>query len=230
MQKFAVYDLDRTILRRPTFTLFLFWAAAVDRSWRLLLAPVWLLLALGYLLRFYSRNIFKPASIRLLLGPRISAERMDRLAQRFAAWRIPADVPPGAAAMIAQDRADGYRLVLATAAPEFYAQTLGDVLGFDAVIATRHRRSEDGDWLAELESENCYGPEKARRVTEWLAAQGGDDPDGGGGRHIRAYSDHPSDAALFALVDQATLIGRKPKLAALAARNGWTLRDFSKMA
>lgn len=227
MQKFAFYDLDRTILRRPTFTLFLFWAAAVDRPWRLLMAPLWLLLALGYVLRLYSRNIFKPTSIRLLLGRRISAERMDRLARRFAAWRIPADVPPGAAATIAQDRADGYRLVLATAAPEFYARTLADALDFDAVIATRHQRSEDGDWLAGLDGENCYGREKARRVTEWLAAQ---DDDDAGRRHIRAYSDHPSDAALFALVDQATLIGRKPELAALAARNGWTLRDFSKTA
>ena len=36
----AIYDLDRTVLRTPTFTLFLLWAAWREAPWRLLLLPV----------------------------------------------------------------------------------------------------------------------------------------------------------------------------------------------
>lgn len=224
MQKFAIYDLDRTILIRPTFTLFLFWAAATERPWRLLLVPLWLLLAAGYALHLYDRNGFKPAAIRLMLGKNLSAERMKILAQRFADWRIPADVAPGAKAAIARDRAEDYRLIMATAAPEFYACALGRALGFDAIIASRHARRDDGSWQPQMIGENCYGPEKARRVAEWMAAHAAD----GAPSHIRAYSDHPSDAALFTMANEAVLVGRGAKLAALAARNGWILQDFSK--
>jgi phosphatidylglycerophosphatase C len=222
MQKFAFYDLDRTILSTPTFTLFLYWAAATDKPWRLLLTPIWLLLAIGYTLKLTDRGGFKPAAIRLFLGSDMSQARMAKLAQRFADWRIPADVAPGAAKAIARDRAEGYRLIMATAAPEFYAQALGDKLGFEAVIASRHLRAADGAWSPQIDGDNCYGAEKGRRVAAWLAAQKIE-----GLRHIRAYSDHPSDASLFALADESVLVGRSAKLASLAQREGWTLSDFS---
>lgn len=223
MQKFAIYDLDRTILRTPTFTLFLFWAAATNGVWRLFLAPLWLLLALGHALNLYDRSRFKPAAITLLLGRSISAARMQRLAQRFSAWRIPADVAPGAKAAIDQDRREGYRLIMATAAPEFYAKALGDALGFEAVIASQHKRDADGNWLSAMDGANCYGAEKGRRVAAWLSENSQQ-----GAHHIRAYSDHPSDAALFALADEAILVGRGGKLAVLARKEGWDFRDFSK--
>lgn len=222
MQKFAFYDLDRTILRTPTFTLFLFWAAATERPWRLLLTPIWIAYALGYALKLTDRGGFKPAAIRLFLGRDMSEARMARLAQKFADWRIPADVAAGAAHHIAEDRAAGYRLIMATAAPEFYAAALGEKLGFETVIASRHLRTDDGAWSPQIDGDNCYGAEKGRRVAEWLAINCD-----GGPRHIRAYSDHPSDASLFALADQAVLVGRGPKLAALATQQGWTLKDFA---
>ena len=219
--RIAVYDLDRTVLRMPTFTLFLLWAAARSAPWRLLLAPVFLGLLAGHALGLYSRDALKPAAIALMLGRRLPAERMARLAADFAAWRVPADVQPGARAAIARDRAAGYHLLLATAAPEFYAAALAEALGFDACIATRHRRAADGGWPAALDGTNCYGPEKARRVAEWLAA----DPQRAA-HHMRAYSDHASDAPLFALADEAFAIGRRGRIAKAARDNGWTLMDF----
>lgn len=220
----AIYDLDRTVLRKPTFTLFLLWAAWKSAPWRLLLLPALAALMIGYALRLYGRNGFKPAAIRLMLGPRLSPACAADLAARFAAWRVPRDVPPGAQACIARDRAEGYHLLMATAAPEFYAGAIADALGFDAIVATRHRRDGDGNWLPLLDGENCYGPEKARRVTEWLDANAA-----GGAAHIRAYSDHPSDAPTFALANESWLIGRGHNLAHLAAQHGWRVLDFETM-
>ena len=217
----AIYDLGRTVLRKPTFTLFLLWAAWREAPWRLLLFLALAALMIGYALRLYGRDRFKPAAIRLMLGPYLSSTRAADLAARFAAWRVPRDVPPGAEACIARDRAEGYRLLMATAAPEFYAGAIADALGFDAIVATRHQRDADGNWLPLLDGENCYGAEKARRVTEWLDANVAV-----GAMHIRAYSDHPSDAPTFALANESWLIGRRRSLARLAAQHGWRTLDF----
>jgi HAD superfamily phosphoserine phosphatase-like hydrolase len=217
----AIYDLDRTVLRKPTFTLFLLWAAWREAPWRLLLLPALAALMIGYALRLYGRDRFKPAAIRLMLGASIAPARADKLAADFAAWRVPRDVPPGAATCIARDRAEGYRLLMATAAPEFYAGAIAEALDFDAIVATRHRHDSDGNWLPLLDGENCYGPEKARRVTEWLDANAAD-----GAVHIRAYSDHPSDAPTFALANESWLIGRSRNLTRLAAQQGWRTLDF----
>lgn len=113
---------------------------------------------------------------------------------------------------------------MATAAPEFYARAIADALGFDAVIASRHRRDAAGNWLPALDGPNCYGAEKARRVAEWLAANGCE------GAHIRAYSDHVSDAPTFALAREAWLVGRGDKVARLAAKHGWQVADFEDAA
>lgn len=221
----AIYDLDRTVLRTPTFTLFLLWAAWREAPWRLLLLPALAALMIGYALGLYGRDRFKPAAIRLMLGKNIAPARAEALAAAFAAWRVPRDVPPGAAACIARDRAEGYRLLMATAAPEFYAGAIAEALGFDAIVASRHRRDDAGHWLPLLDGANCYGAEKARRVGEWLATNAPD-----GTAHIRAYSDHLSDAPTFALAGEAWLIGRGDKYVRLAAKHGWRAADFEDPA
>src|SRR3546814_1351143 len=93
---------------------------------------------------------------------------------------------------------------------------LAEALGFDAIVASRHRRDTGGNWLPLLDGPNCYGTEKARRVGEWLAANAAD-----GTAHIRAYSDHLSDAPTFALAGEAWLIRRGDKFVRLAAKHGW---------
>lgn len=223
--RIAIYDLDRTVLRKPTFTLFLLWAAWREAPWRLSLLPALAALMIGYALRLYGRDRFKPAAIRLMLGASISLARAETLAAAFAAWRVPGDVPPGAAASIARDRAEGYRLLMATAAPEFYAGAIADALGFDAIVASRHQHDAAGNWLPILDGANCYGEEKARRIAEWLAANSP-----GGVAHIRAYSDHVSDASTFALANESWLVGRGEKFARLAARHGWRTADFEDAA
>lgn len=220
--RIAIYDLDRTVLRTPTFTLFLLWATWRAAPWRLLMLPALLALFAGAGLRIYDRDTFKPAAIRLMLGSRIPAAVATDLAQRFAAWRVPADVPPGAATTMARDRTEGYRMLLATAAPEFYAGEIGAALGFDGVVATRHLRGADGAWLPAIDGTNCYGPEKARRIKQWLAEHAAP-----GHCRLRFYSDHVSDAPSFALADECYVVGRGNKLARYARMHGWTLVDFS---
>src|SRR3546814_21126165 len=100
---------------------------------------------------------------------------------RISDWS--SDVCSSDLAAIARDRAEGIRLLMATAAPEFYAGAIAEALGFDAIVATRRRRAAAGNWLPALDGGNCYGADKSRRVREWL-----DPASGGGAGHLPAYS------------------------------------------
>ncbi len=223
MQHIAIYDLDKTILRTPTFTAFLLFAAknmGRGLAWRL---PLWILAMMGYGLKLYGRKSLKQFGMGLFIGKKITAAQAKDLSRAFAAKVVPADVLPGAAAAMQADRAAGYRIVIASAAQAFYAQDIGASLGVETVIATENQRISGGDFRNLIDGENTYGPEKLRRVTAWLQAQGLDRSD----CRIRAYSDHASDAPLLDWADEAVLVTADPAKAAGAQKRGWQVKDFS---
>jgi predicted membrane channel-forming protein YqfA (hemolysin III family) len=57
--KLAIYDMDRTITIRGTYTPFLLHVAARMAPWRLMLAPLVLIAMLAYVLRFIPRKRLK---------------------------------------------------------------------------------------------------------------------------------------------------------------------------
>ncbi|NJM50335.1 MAG: hypothetical protein HC843_05120 [Sphingomonadales bacterium] len=84
MQRIAIYDLDRTIVKTPTFTAFLFFAAQhLNRAlwWRI---PLWAAAMAGYALKLYGRKAMKQFGIRLFIGHQMPANRAEGLARTFA--------------------------------------------------------------------------------------------------------------------------------------------------
>ncbi len=204
MQRIALYDLDRTVTRAPTFTPFLLHMAASGTRWRLLGMPLWVLAMLGYKAGLYGRKPLKQFGLALLVGRVVKSPALAARIDAFVARQIARNIRPGARAQIAADRAAGVRCVLLTAAPEIYAESLAEALGFEACIATRHRRDGAGHLLALIEGENNYGAEKVARVEAWLLQQG----IARAQCHITAYTDHASDAPIRDLADAGVIVGR----------------------
>jgi phosphatidylglycerophosphatase C len=222
MHHIAIYDLDKTILRTPTFTAFLMFATQQRGGslwWRL---PFWGGAMAGYVLKLYGRKPLKQFGMRLFISKVFTASQADDLSRAFAAKLVPGDVLPGAAAAMQADRAAGYRIVIASAAQAFYAEHIGAALGADAVLATQNQRTAGG-FTAKIDGENNYGAEKLRRVISWLSAQGLDRSE----CHISAYSDHISDAPLLDFADEAVFVTASDVKAAAAQSRGWQVRDFS---
>lgn len=217
-RRIAIYDLDRTVTVKPTFTRFLAFAARRRAAWRLLFAPAWVAALIGYKLKLYPREPMKAFGIRLFIGARFSNAVRDDLAQAFAAAEMAGNIAPGALRAMAKDRSAGAMLILLSAAPDIYAPVIAQNLGFDDCIATRHQRSGD-DWLAAIDGRNNYGAEKVRRVEAWLSAQGMSRAD----CHITAYSDHASDAPIFDFADEAVLVGSHH-----APQSGWSQEDWAQ--
>jgi HAD superfamily hydrolase (TIGR01490 family) len=224
MTEIAIYDMDRTITRGATYTPFLLHAARARAPWRLLLAPLVVLAMLAYVARLIGRGRLKEINQALLLGRRVAPAGLVDVVEGFADRTMAANVLPGALARIAEDRAAGRRLVMATASYRFYASAIAAGLGFDDVIATNTVTDAQGAILARIDGANCYGPEKLRMIEAWLAEQGLARAD----CRIAFYSDHVSDAPVLAWADAPFAVNAHERLLAVARERGWPILDWRR--
>lgn len=219
--RLAIYDLDRTITRRPTWTPFLISSAWSQARWRIALVPVAAGFAALHAMRLIDRRALKQFMHRVMIGAR-PAKEVEVLAARFAAGFGARHIAPGARSRIDRDRAEGYRIVVATAAYGFYAAPIAAALGIDDVVATVAASDASGRVLPRIVGENCYGAHKLEMIERWMADQGIAREQ----VHIRFYSDHRSDSPTFDWADQAFAVNPHPPLRRLAGERGWPVLDW----
>jgi HAD superfamily hydrolase (TIGR01490 family) len=220
MTDFAIYDMDRTVTRHATYTPFLLHCASRRAPWRLLLLPFVLLSMLAYAVKLIDRGRLKEINHRLLLGHNRHPAELKPLIEGFAKATLASNIRPGARDAIARDKAEGRRVVMATASYRFYAREIAEQLGFDDCIGTNSILGLDERVHAKIDGENCYGPAKLRMIEDWL------------GRseltraHVRFYSDHASDAPVFEWADEAVAVNPHDRLRRLATERGWKIEDW----
>ena len=222
MTELAIYDMDRTITRTGTYTPFLLHAARRLAPWRLALAPAVPVAMLAYAARLIDRKRLKEINQRLLLGSRVRPAALAPVTASFADRIMATNVHPGALRQIAEDRAAGRRLVLATASYRLYVADIAARLGFDDVIATGTMTGLDDRILPRVDGENCYGPAKLRMIEAWLVARGL----ARDAVSVRFYSDHVSDGCVLDWADRPFAVNASAKLRAMAKAKGWPLLDW----
>ena len=222
MSDLAVYDLDRTITRRATYTPFLLHCALRRQQWRLMFLPLVALAMLGYLARLFDRGTLKEMCQALLIGAPDYAAHLKPLAESFAETTVADNIRPGALQAIERDRGQGRRMVLATASYRLYANEIASRLGFDDVIATGSVIGLDDRVHARIDGENAYGEAKMRMIADWVDKSGLTGKHG----HVRFYSDHASDAPAFEWSDEPVAVNPHAKLERLAKTRGWAVEDW----
>jgi HAD superfamily hydrolase (TIGR01490 family) len=222
MSDLAIYDMDRTVTKRPTYTPFLIHCAIKRAPWRLLLLPLVAVAMLSYAAKIIDRGRLKEICHALLLGRSIHPSDLKPLVDSFADATVSGNIRPGARQAIGRDKAEGRRLVLATASYRLYADAIAARLGFDDVIATGSVIGLDDGVLARIDGENCYGEAKKRMVDDWVEASGLTGKHG----HVRFYSDHVSDAPVFDWADEPVAVNPHGKLRELATARGWAVEDW----
>jgi HAD superfamily hydrolase (TIGR01490 family) len=218
----AIYDMDRTVTKRATYTPFLLHCALRRAPWRLLFLPLVLLSMLAYAARLIDRARLKEINHHLLLGGRIHPSELKPLVDSFADRQLATNIRPGAVRAIARDKSEGRRVVLATASYRLYADAIADRLGFDDVIGTGLVIGLDDRIHAKIAGENCYGSAKLRMIADWLAQSGVNETHG----HVRFYSDHASDRPAFEWADEPVPVNPHRKLRRLAEQRGWRIEDW----
>ncbi|MEP3224855.1 MAG: HAD family hydrolase [Parasphingorhabdus sp.] len=224
MTHLAIYDMDRTITVRGTYTPFLFHMVFARAPWRLLFLPLLPFGFIGYGLKLISRKSLKTYNQRLLLGSRPKIADLQPHIEDYADKVIRSNSYANALAQVESDRAEGRKLILATASYELYVNAIAARLNFDAVIATRLKIDEQDRVLPQIVGENCYDIAKLDRIKTYLDAQELD-PDS---IHIRAYSDHVSDAPMLEYADEAIATTPSGALRALAKKRNWQIVDWDQ--
>ena len=222
MTDLAIYDMDRTVTRRGTYTPFLLHCAARRAPWRLLALPLVIGSMLLYFAKMIDRGRLKEINHWLLLGRQIHPDSLAPLVASFAQATLRNNVRPGARAAIARDKAEGRRVVMATASYRFYARGIAEALGFDDTIGTNTILGLDSQVHARIDGQNCYGPAKLKMIEAWLATHGIERG------KVRFYSDHASDAPVFEWADEPVAVNPHDRLRRLAGERGWRIEDWNR--
>ncbi|HEX7873913.1 MAG TPA: HAD-IB family hydrolase [Sphingobium sp.] len=222
MNRIALYDMDRTITRTGTYSGFLIHMALSTAPWRILLVPIVLVVMIAYVLGLIPRGRSKEINQWLMMGDRVSRDEIARHVESYADKVVAGNILPGALAQIAQDRASGATLVIASASYRLYVEPIARRLGFDHVIATDHVTQGTQYLRAKIAGENCYDVAKLRMIHAWMLREGHVRSD----CHIRAYSDHVSDAPMLDYADEGFAANPHKKLRILAGLKGWPVLDW----
>ncbi|MDA8357443.1 MAG: HAD-IB family hydrolase [Actinomycetota bacterium] len=148
---------------------------------------------------------------RLLAG--LPSDQVDAVASAFAAEHLARRLRPEVRERMDLHRSLGHRLVVVSASPECYVRVAGELLGVEAVLATRLQ--EGGGLLTgHFEGRNCRGAEKYARLTGWLRAEG---LHGAGLPQpvLWAYGNSRGDLRLLSAADHGIDAGRLGRLGRL---------------
>lgn len=222
MERIAIYDMDKTITRRPTFLPFAWHVLRKHAKRRSVVVPLMLAAGLGYALKIISRTKIKEVNTKLVLGRANPQERLALIGHSFAGHNAKANLLEPALVQIAADREQGYRIVLATASYRFYVEPIAKLLGIDDVIATDLVGADSDKVKSRILGENCYGPGKLRMVEAWFSRHG----IARDSAHIRFYSDHVSDRYCLEWADEAYAVNPHPPLRRMAKARGWAVLDW----
>lgn len=222
MTELAIYDMDRTITRTGTFTPFMIHAAIRLAPWRLIFVPLAAMVMLAYVCKLIERKRVKELNQALLIGRRVHANKLRPIAESFAEKMVRHNVYAGALASLAENRAAGRRLVLATASSRIWVEPIAEKLGMDDIVATGAIRGLDDYVSHKVDGDNCYGPAKLRMIEAWMGLEKLDRAQ----CRIRFYSDHVSDVPVLEWADEAIAANPHAGLRNEAKRRGWTIVDW----
>ena len=137
--------------------------------------------------------------------------------------RIRKRIRPGAIREIERCRADGMKLILASASFKPITTTIVEELGFDSQISTI-MEERDGHYTGRVVGVPVQGPEKLRLLIQKCIDMYGS--------HAwtleRAYSDHYSDIPMLEYAKEVTVVDPDAKLERMAKQRGWTIADWDK--
>jgi HAD superfamily hydrolase (TIGR01490 family) len=196
VRQVAAFDFDGTLARGDSLLPFLLLVrgrATVGRTLAFMGPRI-----TAALVGWGDRDTAKDDLIARIFGG-VPAATVADLGAAYAQQLVARRLRPSMVERVAWHRAQGHQLVLVSASLAVYLEPLGKLLGFDEVFATALEVGPDGLLTGKMLGANVRGPEKAARVTTWLA---GDE------HELWAYGDSAGDRDLLALAHTPMLVRR----------------------
>ena len=217
MQRAALFDMDRTLVRRETASLYVRYQREIGEASLLDLARV------TYWVAQYTLGVIVVESVarRSLAALAGTPEQrlIDRCDDWFGRYVLPHVTDAGRHA-VAYHRARGDVVAIVTGATSYAARPLARLLGIEHVVASELERDEDRNFTGRPEQPLCFGAGKITRAGA-LAKQLGFDLE-----KAVFYSDSYTDLPLLAHVAEPVVVNPDARLRRHALREGWRIERW----
>ena len=200
-QSFAVFDLDRTLTKRGTFTPFL-----LSTRRGMVARSALMLRLLGQMILYKARRISRLELKNRMLAltfKGFSDQEIEAAAAKFAQTTVEKGLRRGAELALAMHRMEGDTLVLATAAIDLYVHAMAKALGIKRVVCTGTAFTGNGNAPVALTGANCYGDDKFLQLRDALLGASGISRDR---IFVSFYSDHHTDMPLLEWADVPVVV------------------------
>lgn len=216
-RKAALFDVDRTLLRGDTATLFAgyrYRTGNADLS-ELLQVALWLL--------EYRLGIVEPSKVAEKALRKFRGMREARLVELCELWYA-LDVRPlisgvGRERVIEHQRA-GDVVALVTGTTRYAAVPLARDLEIQEVVCSELEVDDEGVFTGAIREPLCYGPGKLARAEAWAASLGLRLED------AAFYSDSVTDLPLLERTRAPVAVNPDLRLWAVAKRRGWAVERW----
>lgn len=188
----AAFDFDGTLTRHDTLLPFLLHVAGHVKFMIKIISLSNILTA--YALGIMRNDIAKIKVLRRFLA-NMEMSKVQQFALQFAEQKLPGLLRPEAMQRLAWHKQQGHRCVVVSASLELYLRPWALKAGFDDVLCSRLEQIEGGRTSGKLLGENCFGPEKMRRLEALLGPREG--------YILYAYGDSRGDKELLSAADFA---------------------------
>lgn len=186
----AAFDFDGTLTRRDTLFPFLLHVAGPFKfSCKILLLLATLT---GYALGLIRNDKAKIKVLSSFLA-NMEMNALQQQALQFAEQKLPLLLRGEAMQRLEWHRKQGHRCVVVSASLEIYLRPWASKAGFDDILGSRLETRADGRTTGNLLGENCFGPEKLRRLETLLGSRDG--------YTLYAYGDSRGDKELLSAAD-----------------------------
>lgn len=215
MRRAALFDLDRTLVRRETATLYVRYQRSIgEATWRdSVRLGVWIA---QYTFGVIDAPEVAKKALRSFAGMQetVLAARCDDWFRRF----VEEHVADSGRAAVARHRAMGDIVAIVTGASPYVARPLARRLGIDHVVSSELEVDPRGAFTGRIVEPLCYGVGKVERASR-LADELGFDLS-----KATFYSDSYTDLPLLEKVDEPVVVNPDPRLKRLATKRGWPIQ------
>lgn len=213
----ALFDMDRTLVRKETATLYVAYQRAIGEAKRrdMLRALYWVA---QYTVGIIDAPAVAARALRALEGTHESvlASRCDDWFRKYVEPHV-CDLGRRA---VEEHKSRGDVLAIVTGASPYAARPLARRLGIPHVVASELEVDADGKFTGSFVPPLCYGEGKIARA-ERLAAELGFSL-----RESVFYSDSYTDLPLLEVVAEPVVVNPDPRLRRIARRRGWRIETW----
>jgi HAD superfamily hydrolase (TIGR01490 family) len=217
MARAALFDMDRTLVRKETASLYVKYQRRIGE------ATTRDLLKVSFWALQYTLGILDVATVAERVVATYRGTPEDSLTKKCETW-FQSDVLPHVCdkgrTAVKKHRESGDLIAIVTGASPYATRPLASLLGIEHIVTSRFQVSAEGNLTGKVEHPLCFGHGKLVRARAFAKEQGFRLED------AVFYTDSITDLPLLEACGDRVCVNPDPRLRRLARTRGWAIERW----